>query len=52
MGVELKAKICADFVPGGLYLTNHTTELAETWQFVFAGPNLLWEKFSAQLELF
>ena len=27
-------------------------ELAETWEFVFASPNLLKEKFSAQLELF
>ena len=43
---------CGDFVPSGLYLNNHTTELAETWEFVFPGPNLLREKFLEQLELF
>ena len=51
-GVIWKLKNCRDFVPGGLYLNNHLTELAETWEFDFAGPNLLREKFSAQLELF
>ena len=51
-GVMWKQKNCQDFVPGGLYLNNHTTDLAETLEFVFAGPNLLREKFSAQLELF
>ena len=50
--VTWKQKNCGDFVPGGLHLNNHTTELAETWEFVFAGPNLLRELFSAQLELF
>ena len=47
-----KLKNCGDFVPSGLYLNNHTTELAGTWEFDFAGPNMLREKFSAQLELF
>ena len=47
-----KLKNCRDFVPGGLYLNNHTTEWAETCEFDFAGPNLFREKFSAELELF
>ena len=47
-----KLKNWVDFIPGGLYLNNHTMELAETWEFDFAGPNMLREKFSAQLELF
>ena len=52
LGVIWKLKNCGDFVPGGLYLNNHTTELAGTWEFDFAGLNMLREKFSAQLELF
>ena len=52
VGVMWKQKNCGDFVPGGLYLNNHTTEWAETWEFDFAGPDLLREKFSAKLELF
>ena len=48
LGVARKLKYCADFVPGRLYLNNYTTELAETWEFDFAGPNLLREKFSAE----
>ena len=51
-GVMWKQKNCQDFVPGGLYLNNHITELVETWEFDFAGPNMLSGKFSAQLELF
>ena len=46
-----KLKNCGYFVPGGLYLNNHTTELAETSEFDFAGPNMLREIFPAQLEL-
>ena len=40
LGVMWKQQNCGDFVPGGLYLNNHTTELAETWEFDFAGPNM------------
>ena len=39
--VARRLKNCGDFVPGGLYLNNHTPEWAETWEFDFAGPNLL-----------
>ena len=52
LGVMWKQKNCGDFVPGGLFLNNPTTELAETWELDFAGPNILREKFSALLELF
>ena len=52
LGVIRKLKNCGDFVPRGLYINNHTTQLAETWEFDFAGPNMLREKFSPQLELF
>ena len=45
-------KNCGDFVSSGLYLNNHITELAETLEFDFAGPNLPGEKFLTQLELF
>ena len=45
-------KNCGDFVPGGLSLNNHPTELAETWEFDFAGLSLPREKFSALEELF
>ena len=50
--VMRKQHNCGDFVPGGLYLNNHTTELAECWEFAFAGPNMPRENFSGQLELF
>ena len=52
LGVMWKQQYCGDFVPSGLYLNTHTTELAETWEFDFAGPNMGSEKFTAQLELF
>ena len=52
LGVIWKLKSWGDFIPGGLYLNNHTTELAETCEFDFAGPNMPREKFSGQLELF
>ena len=52
LGVIWTLKNCGDFVPGGLYLNNHSTELAETWEFDFTGPNMIREHYSAQLELF
>ena len=50
--VARKLKNCEDFDPGGLYFNNLTTEWAETWEFDFAGPNLLKAGFSASLKLF